>query len=89
MTTVGVRELRERLSQYLHRVARGERVVVTQRGEPIALLVPPNPVEQEQGLHAMVREGEAAWTGGKPTGARCPISVKRGSLARTILEDRR
>jgi len=89
MTTVGVRELRDRLSKYLRRVAEGERLVVTQRGEPIALLIPPNPVEQEQSLHAMVDKGLATWSGGKPRGARSPIAVKRGSLARMIVEDRR
>lgn len=89
MTTVGVRELRDRLSTYLRRVADGERLVVTQRGEPIALLIPPNPVEQEYGLRAMVAEGLAAWSGEKPRGARRPIAVRRGSLGQAIIEDRR
>ena len=89
MTTVGVRELRERLSKYLRRVADGERLVVTQRGEPIALLIPPSPVEQEYGLRAMVDEGLASWSGEKPRGARRPIPVKGDSLARMIVEDRR
>ena len=89
MTTVGVRELRDRLSKYLRRVAGGERLVVTQRGEPIALLIPPSPVEQEYGLQTMVDEGLASWSGGKPRGVRRPILVKGGSLARMIVEDRR
>jgi prevent-host-death family protein len=37
---VGVRELRQNLSVYLRRVARGERFVVTDRREPVAELVP-------------------------------------------------
>ena len=89
MTTVGVRELRDRLGKYLRRVADGERLVVTQRGEPIALLIPPNPVEQEYGLRAMVDEGLASWSGEKPRGARSPVAVRSGSLGRAIIEDRR
>jgi prevent-host-death family protein len=40
---VGVRELRQNLSVYLRRVARGERFVVTDRREPVAELVPLTP----------------------------------------------
>lgn len=37
---VGVRELRQNLSVYLERVKAGERMEVTERGRPVALLVP-------------------------------------------------
>jgi prevent-host-death family protein len=37
---VGVRELKSRLSEYLARVAGGEPIVVTDRGRPVARLVP-------------------------------------------------
>jgi prevent-host-death family protein len=37
---VGVRELRDHLSQYLDRVKAGTEVVVTEHGLPIAYLVP-------------------------------------------------
>ncbi len=37
---VGVRELRQDLSRYLRRVARGETLEVTDRGQPVALLAP-------------------------------------------------
>ena len=39
-TQVGVRELRQNLSVYLRRVARGERFLVTDRRQPVAELVP-------------------------------------------------
>ena len=41
MQTVGVRELKNRLSEYLRRVRLGERVLVTDRGEVVAELLPP------------------------------------------------
>ena len=40
MERIGVRELRQHASQYLARVARGERIEVTDRGRPVAMLVP-------------------------------------------------
>jgi prevent-host-death family protein len=37
---VGIRELRQDLSRYLRRVRAGERLIVTERREPVAVLVP-------------------------------------------------
>lgn len=37
---VGVRELRQNLSQYLERIKAGEALVVTDRGEVVARMVP-------------------------------------------------
>lgn len=40
MDQVGVRELRQHASRYLDRVAHGETLEVTDRGRPVARLVP-------------------------------------------------
>jgi prevent-host-death family protein len=40
METIGVRELRQHASRYLARVVTGESIRVTDRGRPVALLVP-------------------------------------------------
>ena len=40
---VGVRELRQNLSIYLARVIAGERLEVTERGNPVAMLIPIRP----------------------------------------------
>ena len=40
MTTVGVRELRQRASELLRLVEQGETVEITDRGRPVALLTP-------------------------------------------------
>ncbi len=37
---VGIRELKSRLSEYVGRAAKGERIVVTDRGREVAELVP-------------------------------------------------
>ena len=51
MKTVGVRELKNRLSEYLRRARAGEGVLVTARGEVVAEIGPPghtNPLELAQ-----------------------------------------
>jgi prevent-host-death family protein len=40
MKSIGVRELRQRASEYLRRVEAGRAVEITTRGRPVALLVP-------------------------------------------------
>ena len=40
MTTVGVAQLRQNLGEYLRRVQRGERLLVTDRNRPVAMLGP-------------------------------------------------
>jgi prevent-host-death family protein len=40
MTSVGVRELRQRASELLREVAGGETIEITDRGRPVALLTP-------------------------------------------------
>jgi len=51
MPDVGVRELKQRLSEYLDRAERGELLRVTDRGRPKALLGPlPGRARVEQGM---------------------------------------
>jgi antitoxin (DNA-binding transcriptional repressor) of toxin-antitoxin stability system len=72
MKTVGVRELKNRLSEYLREVRRGERVLVTDRGEVIGELSPPGQGVADAsvpvGLLALARRG--LLTLGNPGGAR-------------------
>ena len=42
-TTVGIRELKARLSVYMQQVKAGATVVITERGKPIARIVPLSP----------------------------------------------
>ena len=51
MADVGVRELKQRLSEYLDRAERGELLLVTERGRPKALLGPlPGRARVEEGV---------------------------------------
>ena len=41
MESVGSSELRTHLNRLLERVAKGERLLITNRGKPVAMLIPP------------------------------------------------
>lgn len=49
MKTVGLRELKNRLSEYVREVRAGEGVLVTDRGEVVAELVPPGQASDGRG----------------------------------------
>jgi prevent-host-death family protein len=51
---VGIRELRADLSKWVQRVRSGDEVVVTDRGTPVARLVP---AQGERTLDRLIREG--------------------------------
>jgi prevent-host-death family protein len=54
---VGIRELRQHLSRHLRRVRDGERLVVTERGQPVALLSPW--ADETDPLERMIGDGRA------------------------------
>jgi antitoxin Phd_YefM of type II toxin-antitoxin system len=89
VASVGVRELKNRLSEFLRRAAEGERITVTDRGQPLAVISRPETTADDDTVTTMVREGVASWSGGKPRGAARPIRVRGVPVARTVIEERR
>lgn len=88
MRTVAVRELKNKLSEYLRKVKAGERVVVTERGKAVAVIsTVGSPVDE--GIEGLVRERAARWGGGKPRGAKRPPKMKGRSVAEAVIEGRR
>lgn len=55
MTSVGVRELRQRASELLRQVESGETIEITDRGRPVALL---SPLPQGGPLDQLRRTGD-------------------------------
>jgi prevent-host-death family protein len=87
-TTVGVRELKTRLSEYLRRVKTGETIVITDHGQPVGRIVPAEqPLEAR--LQAMVEAGALAWSGQKLE-PMLPVAQVQGqhSVADLLIEDR-
>jgi prevent-host-death family protein len=54
MRVIGIRELRQQASRYLRDVQRGETIEVTDRGRPVARLIP---VPQSDGLASLAESG--------------------------------
>jgi prevent-host-death family protein len=66
MRTVGSRELKNRLGRYLGLVGKGETIIVTDRGKPVARLVPPPPETDkapsvDDVLKRLEAEGHLSW----------------------------
>ncbi len=86
MVSVGIKELKEKLSSYVAKVRHGEEVVVTDRGREIAVI---SPISRERGaVKDLMEKGKGRWSGGKPAGLR-GVKAKGAPLSRTVLEERR
>lgn len=62
MRTVGIRELKDHLSEYVRRARAGEEIRITSHGEVVAELRPPEPGgarEAPAGLRELLRRGTA------------------------------
>ena len=74
MRTAGVREARQNLSALLDEVRKGREVVITERGKPVAKLVPPDPPRRRR------------FTSLAPFRRRMPVLDP--PLSQTVIEDR-
>ena len=90
---MGVRELKNRLTRYLRETKKGGEVVVTERGNPIAVIQPICQGRHASSLEARLAElaarGVVTLPGRKARKGGRLVSVKGPPLSRTILKDRR
>lgn len=99
MKTVGIREPKNRLSEHLRRVRQGEGVLVSDRGNVVAELLPPGQAQRDPsiptGLQALARRG--LLTLGAPSAADCYPALppqaggpgRRGRSVAELLDDER
>lgn len=78
MTRVGVRELRQNASALLRRVLAGESIEITQRGVPVAMLVPV-PGEDDV-VERLVAQGLATPAKGNLTDLPPPLKPRPGTM---------
>lgn len=92
MSTVGVKALKDRLTHYLRQSKRGEEVVVTERGKPIAVIQPIRAAEPTVSLDVrlarLADQGLITLPGAKASRKR-KIRIAGRPLSKTILDDRR
>ncbi len=87
MATVGVRELRQNLSVYLERVKKGEAMTVTERGQVVAMLRPPDATGSV--TERLVAEGRARRATRAVTTLSKPLRLSLARpLSATISDDR-
>lgn len=85
MAEAGIRELRDHLSRYLERVQAGEELTVTDRGRPVARLIP---VDGTSPFDQLLTDGiiEPATSRHR---ARPAARIAAGSVSDLVAEQRR
>jgi len=89
MTEVGVETLKDHLADYLKRVQDGERILITEHGHSIALLISTEGNATARRAWKLVESGAASWRGGKPSGSHQRPRNRGKSASDIVLEDRR
>ncbi|MGH7813532.1 MAG: type II toxin-antitoxin system Phd/YefM family antitoxin [Candidatus Binataceae bacterium] len=90
---VGLREANHRFSAIIKAVRGGKEVILTERGKPLARIVPLRPAEdrEEAAIRRMVaagilrpalKPGPMSWKGWRP------IKIRGPSIVQTLREDR-
>ena len=93
MSTVGIKELKNRLTYYLRKTKSGEEIIVTERDQPIALIqrigLVKEPVSVEARLAKAASEGWLTLPESTGAGPRIrKVKVRGKSIAQTIIDDR-
>jgi prevent-host-death family protein len=87
-TTVGIRELKAHLSSYVQQAKSGASVIITERGTPVARIVPiGRPLDDR--IEDLVEAGLVTWSGRKLSHI-APVARTEGqqTVADLLLEDR-
>ncbi len=89
---LGLREANQHFSKAIKAVRAGKEVVLTERGQPIAVIKPIKGKDAlDVAMQAMVDEGfltPASRKGPTPTPRWRPVKVKGKPLSRTVIDDR-
>jgi prevent-host-death family protein len=92
--TAGIRELKAHLSRYVRDVKRGDEVIISERGEAVARIVPISPKSERsrlQFLHRLASEGKIILPPilDKPKKPSARKKVSGSPFSDAVLEDRR
>jgi prevent-host-death family protein len=89
---LGLREANQHFSRAMKAVRAGKEVVLTERGQPIAVIKPIRAGDaHEAALQAMTEEGlvmPASRKGAMPVPRWRPVRLKGKPLSRTVIDDR-
>lgn len=87
-TTVGIRDLKAQLSQYMRQVKAGTTITITEWGKPVGRIIPVEETLEEK-METLISTGFAAWSGERLT-AVMPIAEAKGdkTVSDLVIEDR-
>jgi prevent-host-death family protein len=77
-TTVGIRDLKAHLSEYIQRVKSGQSIVVTEHGKPVGRILPVG-MSLEDRLEMLRKAGLVEWSGKKLKDIK-PPAINRGDI---------
>ena len=85
MISVGIKELKAKLSSFVARAREGEEIVITDHGKDMALMVPLS--RERRAVKSLTDNGMAKWT--RETRKDGRGHPKGKALSKTVIEDRR
>lgn len=85
MISVGIKELKAKLSSYIDKVSKNDQIVITEHGREVAIIFPIS--KERKAIRALIDSGKAKWSGSKPKGLD-GIKIKGKPLSETIIEGR-
>ena len=92
MTSIGIKELKNKLSHYLSLVKKGEDLLITERGRIIARIIQENPqkVSFREALHPLLLKGLIIFPQQElEKNIPDPLEVPGKPISEMVLEDRR
>ena len=92
MSTVGIKELKNRLTHYLRLIQKGEEVIVTDRGQPVAVIhhitLDKLVLSRTGRLAQLATQGKICLPSRKLPTRFKPVPYKGPSAAQAVIQDR-
>ncbi len=93
MSSVGIKELKNRLTTYIRLAKQGEEIVVTERGRPVVLMQALRKTKDVTSLEArlarLADRGDATLPQRRSAAKIKPVRIKGKRVSRIIIEERR
>ena len=87
-TTVGIRDFKARLSEYMQRVKDGQSLVITEHGKPVGRILPVA-MSLEERIEVLRKAGLVEWSGKKLRDIKPPAINRGEKLASDIVVEMR